>query len=80
MNADASAVLRTGDGEPVPLHGTPEVTTAGCRDGEFTIILGWDDNKKPVTVTVSTLEWANDLLNTTARGIACAETPLAVRP
>ena len=57
---NTSAVLRTGSGEPVPLHGTPAVAP-GCRPGEVTVILGWTGDGQPVTIDISTLEWTGDL-------------------
>jgi hypothetical protein len=56
----ASAVLRVGSHAPVPLHGTPAVS-ADYRPGEVTIVLGHTRGGQPVTVTVGSLEWTEDL-------------------
>jgi hypothetical protein len=68
----AAAVLRAGDHAPVTLHGTP-VLAEGCTPGEIVILLGYTSYGQPVTLTVSTLEWADDLGEAaregTARGI-----------
>ena len=62
----ASAVLREGNHAPIPLHGTPAVAPAS-RPGEVTIVLGYMNcgncgtATMPVTVTLTSLEWAEDL-------------------
>jgi hypothetical protein len=71
----ASAVLRVGCHAPVPLHGTPAVSPA-IRPGEITIVLGYDNRGHAVTLEITSLEWADDLLtadlDATASGIVRA--------
>ena len=71
----ASAVLRVGSHAPVPVHGTPATVTE-CRPGEVTIVLGYDSCGKPVTLVITSLEWADDLAEAatlaSARGIVRA--------
>ena len=56
----ASAVLRVGSHAPEPLFGTPAVSP-DYHPGEVTIILGYTRDDQPVTVTIASLEWAEDL-------------------
>ena len=56
----ASAVLRIGSHAPVLLHGTPAVSP-DYHPGEVTIVLGHTPAGEPVTITVSSLEWTEDL-------------------
>ena len=56
----ASAVLRVGNHAPEPLFGTPAVSP-DYRPGEVTIILGHTRDRQPVTITISRLEWDEDL-------------------
>ena len=56
----ASATLRVGSHAPVPLQGTPAVS-ADYKPGEVTIILGYTRDEQPVTVTIASLEWTEDL-------------------
>lgn len=71
----ASAVLRVGSHAPVPLHGTP-ATVVECTPGEVTIALGYDSLGLPVTLKITSLEWADDLMDAAscaaARGIVRA--------
>jgi hypothetical protein len=71
----ASAVLRVGCHAPVPLHGTPAVAV-DCHPGEVTVILGYDSHGQPVTLTITSIEWADDLTDAggeaAARGIVRA--------
>jgi hypothetical protein len=57
------------------VYGTPVVSLA-TRPGEVTIALGYDSLGLPVTLTVTSVEWADDLLDAAAaaaaRGIVCA--------
>ena len=65
----ASAALRVGDHAPIPLHGTPAVDHRPGPAGEVTIIVGYmscgvpghTSCGKPVTITITSLEWAEDL-------------------
>ena len=64
----ASAVLRVGNHAPVPLHGTPAVDHGHDHPGEVTIVLGYMNDPahpgclgQPVTITLTSLEWAEDL-------------------
>jgi len=66
----ASAVLRIGNHAPVPLHGAPAVTP-DCRPGEVTIALGYDSLGLAVTLTITKLEWADDLLLADLDAAAC---------
>jgi len=61
----ASAVLRVGAHAPVPVHGTPATVTE-CRPGEVTIARGYDSYGQPVTLVITSLEWADDLLQAAA--------------
>ena len=56
----ASAVLRVGDRAPELLQGIP-VVSPDYTPGEVTIILGYTRDDQPVTVTISALEWTEDL-------------------
>ena len=56
----ASATLRVGSHAPVPLQGTPAVS-ADYKPGEVTIILGYTSYGQPVTITIRSLEWGEDL-------------------
>ena len=63
----ASAVLRVGDHAPVPLHGAP-AADHGDHPGEVIIVVGYMNDPahpgcfgKPVTITITSLEWAEDL-------------------
>ena len=64
----ASATLRVGSHAPVPLLGIP-VVSPDYKPGEVTIILGYmscgvpghTSCGKPVTVTIGSLEWTEDL-------------------
>ena len=61
----ASAVLRVGSHAPVPVHATPAAVTE-CRPGEVTIVLGYDSHHQPITLVITSLEWADDLLQAVA--------------
>ena len=63
----ASAVLRVGDHAPVPLHGAP-ATDHGDHPGEVIIVVGYMHDPahpgcfgKPITLTITSLAWAEDL-------------------
>lgn len=77
----ASAVLRVGSHAPVPLLGTPAVS-ADYRPGEVTIILGYTRDGLPVTLTIASLEWDEDLEDACrvafAGGVIQADMHLAV--
>jgi hypothetical protein len=66
----ASAVLRIGNHAPVPLHGTPAISPH-YQPGEVTIALGYDSLGLAVTLTITRLEWADDLLNADLDAAAC---------
>ena len=77
----AAAVLRVGSHAPVPLHGTPAVSP-DYHPGEVTIILGHTRDGQPVTLTISRLEWDEDLEDACrvafAGGVIQADMHLAV--
>lgn len=56
----ASAVLRVGGHAPELLQGIP-VVSPDYKPGEVTIILGYTRDEQPVTVTITSLEWTEDL-------------------
>ena len=56
----ASATLRVGSHAPEPLLGIP-VVSPDYKPGEVTIILGYTRDDQPVTVTIASLEWTEDL-------------------
>ena len=56
----ASATLRVGSHAPEPLLGIP-VVSPDYKPGEVTIILGYTRDDQPVTVTIGSLEWTEDL-------------------
>ena len=56
----ASATLRVGSHAHEPLLGIP-VVSPDYKPGEVTIILGYTRDEQPVTVTISSLEWTEDL-------------------
>jgi hypothetical protein len=74
-------VLRAGSHAPVLLHGTPAVSP-DYHPGEVTIVLGHTPYGEPVTLTVSSLEWAEDLEDAArvawAGGIVEADMHMAV--
>ena len=77
----ASAVRRVGDHAPVVLLGSPAVSH-DCHRGEVTIALGYDGRGQAVTVTISRLEWIEDLEEAArvafAGGVVQADMHLAV--
>jgi hypothetical protein len=69
----ASAVLRVGCHAPVVLHGAPVAVTE-CRPGEVTISLGHE-----AVITITTLEWTDDLLAAAADAGAIGFTRAGMR-
>ena len=61
----ASAVLRVGSHAPVILYGTP-VAGAVTAQGEIPLLLGYDHLGHEVTLTITSLEWDDDLLQAAA--------------
>jgi hypothetical protein len=56
----ASAVLRVGDRAPELLQGIP-VVSPDYKPGEVTIVIGRTRDEQPVTITITSLEWTEDL-------------------
>ena len=56
----ASAVLRVGNHAPEPLYGVP-VVSPDYTPGEVTIIIGKTRDGGLVTITITSLEWDEDL-------------------
>lgn len=79
--AAASAVLRNGDHAPVLLLGAP-VACPPAGPGAAAVILGWTPAGEPLFLTVTTIEWLDDLAEAiqVARAQGIVEAGMAVTP